>query len=114
MRNPAKTRAARDRGLASEAATPLKVLVLDDQPAAAERLVDELRAAGFAPDVTRVETEGGFLAHLDPTVELVLAGVETPGFVAREALRRLRERGLDLPVIVIADESGEVEALARI
>jgi hypothetical protein len=51
-------------------ATPLRVLILEDQPADAELMLHELRRAGFTPVWERVETEAEYLAHLlSPTAK---------------------------------------------
>jgi len=53
--------------------TPLRVLILEDQPADAELMAHELRWAGFAPDWQRVDTESGYLAGLTLNVDVILA-----------------------------------------
>lgn len=80
---------------------PLQVLILEDQPADAELMLYELRRAGFAPECQVVETESRYLAHLNPPPDLILADYSLPQFDARRALRLLKERGLDIPFIVI-------------
>ncbi len=42
---------------AAAASTPLRLLILEDQPADAELMVRHLERAGFAPRWQRVETE---------------------------------------------------------
>ena len=91
-------------------ATPLRVLILEDRPADAELMLHELRRAGFDPDWRRVETEADFQAALDPALDLILADYALPQFNALRALRRLQERGLDIPVIIVTGAVGDEAA----
>ncbi len=45
--------------------TPLRVLILEDQPTDAELFLHQLRQAGFDPDWQRVETEADYLAAFE-------------------------------------------------
>ena len=83
-------------------ATPLRVLMLEDQPADAELLLSELRRAGFAPVWERVETEMDYRAHLHAGLDVILADYVLPQFDAVQALQIMKERGLDLPFIVVS------------
>ncbi len=89
--------------------TPLRVLLLEDRQSDAELMLGELRRAGFELDWRRVETESDYLAHLNPSVDAILADFSLPQFDAMRALRILRERKLDVPFIVVtgsvSDES---------
>ncbi|MBI4641948.1 MAG: PAS domain S-box protein [Candidatus Tectomicrobia bacterium] len=92
----------------------LRVLILEDQPADAELIVHELRQAGFEPTWQRVETEADYLAHLSPTIDIILADDHLPEFDALRALQVLQERGLDIPLILVSrvlDEAAIVAAL---
>jgi signal transduction histidine kinase len=94
--------------------TPLRVLIVEDQSSDAILLVHLLGQAGFAADWNRVETESEYLAHLEPELDIVLADYTLPQFSGLEALRLLRERGLNIPFILITGTTGEeaaVEAL---
>jgi len=88
-------------------ATPLRLLILDTRPADAQRMVHELRRAGFDPDWQRVESEPDFLARLDPRPDVILANYNLSRFDALRALHRLRERGLEIPFIVVTDPVGD-------
>ncbi len=94
--------------------TPLHVLVLEDAPADAELMVHELRAAGYDPQATVVDSEPDYLAHLDDGLELIIADYSLPQFTAKDALGLLQARGLDIPLIVvtgIASEEAAVETM---
>jgi CheY-like chemotaxis protein len=89
--------------------TPLRVLILEDQPADAEMMVYALRETGFAPTWTRVDTEVDYGAALDDTLDLILADYSLPQFNALRALKHLKARGLDIPFIVV---TGSIEEAA--
>jgi signal transduction histidine kinase len=80
--------------------TSLRVLILEEQPAAARLMLHELRRAGFDPDCHLVQTEADYLAHLEPMPHLILAG-HLPQFGAVRALMWLQERGLETPFILV-------------
>jgi len=90
---------------------PLRVLLLKDSQDDARLILHDLRRAGFEPVGERVETEADFLAHLDPAPDLILADYHQPQFDALRALRLVRERGLDVPVIVVTGTLGDEAAV---
>ncbi len=90
---------------------PLRVLLLEDSEDDALLAVHELRRAGFEPDWSRVETEPDYLAHLEPTLGVILADYHLPQFDALKALHRLQERGLDIPFIVVTGALGDEAAV---
>jgi PAS domain S-box-containing protein len=94
------------------APTPLRVLLLEDQPADAELALAELRRAGFTPAGPRVETEADFLAALDPALDVILADYSLPQFNTERALRLVQERGVDVPFLVVSGTIGEERAAA--
>ncbi len=91
--------------------SPLRVLILEDSPTDAEVMVQHLREAGYAPEWRRVETEAEFLAHLEPTLDLILADYTLLDFTARRALELLLERGWEIPTIVVTGTVSEEIAL---
>jgi PAS domain S-box-containing protein len=88
----------------------LRVLIVEDRPEDAELMLYELGRSGFEPDWHRVETESEYLAHLDPSPDIILADYSLPSFDALRALRHLQERGLDIPFIVVTGTVGEEAA----
>jgi PAS domain S-box-containing protein len=90
----------------------IRVLILEDRAADAELMLYELRRAGFEPDWDRVETEPDYLAHLSPALDLVLADYDLPQFDAVRALRRMQERGLEIPFIIVSGAIGEEIAVS--
>jgi sigma-B regulation protein RsbU (phosphoserine phosphatase) len=85
----------------------LRVLILEDNPADAELILHELQRAGFEPDWQRVDTEPDYLAHLEPTLDIILSDYTMPQFNALRALQLLRESGLDIPLIIVSGTIGE-------
>lgn len=92
--------------------TPLRVLILEDNPDHAELLVRELKHANFDPDWRLVATEEAYLAHLAPDLDVILSDYSMPRFEALRALRLLREHGLDIPFIIISGTIDEATAVA--
>jgi PAS domain S-box-containing protein len=91
--------------------TPLRLLILEDQPSDAELVLYTLRQAGFVPDWQRVETEADYLAQLHPSLAVILADYALPQFDAMRALQLLQERGLDVPFIVVTGSISEEVAV---
>jgi PAS domain S-box-containing protein len=94
----------------------IKVLVVEDSPDDAELLLAELRRAGFAPAVRRVETEPDFLAELQSGPDIILSDYSMPHFSGLRALELLHQSGLNTPFILVSGTVGEdaaVEAMKR-
>src|SRR5713226_8053822 len=89
---------------------PLRVLIVEDREADAKLMLHELRRGGFDPAWRRVETEADYLAHLDPSLDIILADYNLPQFGALPALRQLQERELDVPFIIVSGSIGEEAA----
>ncbi|MEA2527544.1 MAG: hypothetical protein QOF73_4771 [Thermomicrobiales bacterium] len=94
--------------------TPLRLLLLEDREDDAELMLHALRHSGFDPVGPRVETEADFLAHLDPSLDVILADYRLPQFDAPRALEWVLARGLDVPVIVVSGTVGEEIAVRTI
>src|SRR5690242_19659660 len=87
------------------------ILVLAERDADAELMADALRQAGYDPVWRRLATEPDFLAHLDPSVDLILADYALEHY---DALRALRERGLDIPLVLVTSTIDEEVAMATL
>src|SRR5262249_51789284 len=57
------------------------------------------------------QTESDYLAELERSPDLILADYSLPRFNALRALELLRERGLDVPFIVVTGTIGEEQAV---
>jgi signal transduction histidine kinase len=90
----------------------LRVLLVEDEPAEAERLVRALRRAGVVPTWRRVRTAAAYLTALQAGADIILAAYRLRRFGAVKALDLLHQRGLDIPFIVVARAAGETGAIA--
>ena len=90
---------------------PLRVLILEDSSTEAEMMIQHLREAGYEPDWRRVETEPDYLSQLDPSLDVVLVDYTLPDMSGPRALQRLRDRGWDVPAIVVTGTVSEEVAL---
>lgn len=78
--------------------------------------VRALRQAGFAVSSNVVDTEREYLAALSADLDVIVCDNSLPRFNALKAADALRERGLDIPIIVVSGTIGEeaaVELLRR-
>ena len=91
---------------------PLSILSIEDQPTDTEIILFELRQWGLEVTCTRVDTEEAFLAHLSADLDIILADYALPRFSALRALELLRQRGLDIPFIIVSGAIGEETAVA--
>ena len=93
---------------------PLRVLIVEDNPNDAELVLRELRRAGFDPDWNRVDTEAAFSTSLVPGIDLILSDYAMPQFCGLRALKLLKDRGLQIPFIIVSGTIGEETAVAAI
>lgn len=91
--------------------TPLHTLIAFGCDRHAATLHAALRAAGFAPDISRAPDERAYLDLLAQPPDLVLAVDDPPGASALRALELMRARGLSLPFLVLADAVDEQVAV---
>ncbi|MEK7324242.1 MAG: GAF domain-containing protein [Chloroflexota bacterium] len=90
---------------------PLRVLILEDQRSDTELVLHELRRAGFDPAWQCVDNEASYLAELGNGLDVILSDYRMPQFDGLRALELLRERGLDIPFIIITASAGEETAI---
>jgi PAS domain S-box-containing protein len=91
----------------------LRILVVEDVEDDVLLLTRELRRAGFEPWIERVDTPEAMAAALDrSTWDLVIADYALPKFSGPGALALLKNRGLDLPFIIVSGAIGEDTAVA--
>ena len=89
----------------------LNLLLLEDSLTDAELILDVLRDAGFEVASRRVDSQADFLRELDQPPDFILSDFSMPQFTARDALRLMQERGLDIPFIVVSGCIGEEMAV---
>jgi signal transduction histidine kinase len=91
---------------------PLRVLHVEDSANDAELLRIQLRRAGFEVTAERVQTEAAFVAALgSKSWDVVIADHALPVFSAPQALQIIKDKGLDLPFIVISGTIGTETAV---
>src|SRR5262249_21126209 len=80
----------------------IRILVLEDNEDDAELMIDALRRARLDPVWQRVETRADFAAALSDRYDLILADYNLAQFTGLDALRLARDRGLDVPFILVS------------
>jgi len=86
---------------------PFRLLILEDSALDADLMVETLHSFGLDPTWTRVDKESEYLSSLDSCPDLILSDFSMPQFDALRALHLLKERGLDIPFIVVSGCIGE-------
>jgi CheY-like chemotaxis protein len=95
---------------AGEAPDPATVLLVEDDPKIASLLTKGLRREGLQVDWVSTGREA--LARLDEGgVALLLLDLGLPDIDGLEVLREMRERGMDVPVIVAGGQGLPDEAV---
>jgi two-component system KDP operon response regulator KdpE len=92
---------------------PLRILVIDDEPAIRRFLRTSLTAQGYIV-LEAEDGETGLAVAQRNAIDVVVLDLGLPGIDGIEVLRRLRERAALVPVIVLSsrgDETGKVTAL---
>jgi diguanylate cyclase (GGDEF)-like protein len=91
--------------------TSLNLLLLEDSLNDAELILAVLQEAGFELASRRVDSQADYLRELDQPPDFILSDFSMPQFTARDALRLMQERGLDIPFIVVSGCIGEEVAV---
>lgn len=90
----------------------LRVLVVEDSEDDALLLMRQLRRGGYEPESSRVESADEMAAALERQPwDLVIIDYAMPLFGAIAALDLLKEKGLDVPRIVVSGTIGEETAV---
>ncbi len=93
----------------------LRILHLEDVPADAELVERQLRSAGLRFRAEHVATRDAFVRALDEFhPDVVLADYSLPDFDGLSALRLVRERDTDLPIILVTGVLGDEAAVGLI
>ncbi len=91
----------------------LRVLIVEDSEDDVLLLLRELRRGGYDPAYERVDTPAAMHAALDRQVwDIVISDYSMPHFSGLAALTLVRERGLDLPFLLVSGTIGEDSAVA--
>src|SRR4051812_10047878 len=92
---------------------PLKVLIVEDSENDAALLEIELERAGYAPFCERVQTADELGSALDRQQwDLIIADYIMPRFNGLAALALVKEKGLDLPFIIVSGHITDDTAVA--
>ena len=90
----------------------LRLLIVEDVEDDALLLLLELQKGGVDPDYVRVETAAELKAALNNGPwDAVFADYSLPAFTGLDALRIVRESGVDLPFIIVSGVIGEEQAV---
>ena len=89
----------------------MRVLVIEDEGALREQLVQSLRQAGYAVDATDRGEEGAYMGREYP-VDVAVLDLGLPDIDGLEVLSRWRDAGFDFPVLVLTARSRWDEKVA--
>lgn len=78
----------------------MRVLVAEDEAVLAEQLVEALRGAGYAVDAAPDGEQADFLAQTE-TYDAIVLDLGLPRMDGLTALRKWREAGLSMPVLIL-------------
>lgn len=91
---------------------PLRVLIIEDSEDDALLMVRQLRKGGYEPVYDLVATAEAMAASLDRQEwDIIIADYNMPHFSGLAALHLMKERGLDLPFIIVSGVIGEETAV---
>jgi PAS domain S-box-containing protein len=92
--------------------SPLRILLLEDDPIDAVLIQELLEADNIACEVTRVQTRTEYLSGLeDSAIDLILADYKLPSFDGLSALKLAQNVRPDLPFIFVSGTLGEEVAI---
>jgi signal transduction histidine kinase len=91
---------------------PLKALIVEDNERDAAMLMRELNRGGYELESERVDTPEALNAALDRVAwDIVFSDYSMPRFSAPAALALVRDRGFDVPFIIVSGTIGEETAV---
>jgi PAS domain S-box-containing protein len=97
----------------ADSITELKVLIAEESIDDTESLLSELERAGFTAAYERVSTR----VELDTALarcawDVILADIDLPGLSASEILHCVKDKELDIPLVVVSDAAHEEVAVS--
>lgn len=91
---------------------PLRVLILEDEPADAELELAALAEGGFRCEPTLVDGRAAFEAAFEPgRYELIIADYRLPDYTGLEALEHVRRKDVLVPFVLVSGALGEERAV---
>src|ERR1700737_619934 len=103
-----------DLGPNTAMSKPIRILLVEDRELDAERILQEIKPAGFDPHCKRVACASEYMENLTGDLEVILSDYALPGFDGMIALELLRNSGLNVPFILVSGPIGEEVAAAAI
>jgi two-component system cell cycle sensor histidine kinase/response regulator CckA len=94
--------------------TSLRVLFIEDSEDDAALQVRLLRQAGYDVAYTRVQSADELKTALERPWDIVISDYSMPHFSGTEALKVVREKGVDIPFIFVSGTIGEEAAVAAL
>ena len=92
--------------------TPLRVLIVEDSEDDADLIVLELRRGGYDPIFRRVDSADAMERALaESDWDIVLSDFSMPRFSVMEALGMVKQRGIDVPFVIVSATIGEEAAV---
>jgi two-component system alkaline phosphatase synthesis response regulator PhoP len=88
-----------------------RILIVEDEPGLRLTLADRLRAEGYEAQ-TAAEGEAGLWLALDGNFDLILLDVMLPGISGFDICRRLRQKSLNVPVLMLSARGEVVDKVA--
>jgi DNA-binding response OmpR family regulator len=85
-----------------------EIVIIEDTPDIAEGLRENLEAEGYSVELAASGEEGLMRLHLHPPSLLIL-DLMLPGMSGFHVLRRLRDEGFDMPVLILSARASEAE-----
>jgi diguanylate cyclase (GGDEF)-like protein/PAS domain S-box-containing protein len=101
------------RGLPEESPLPLRVLCVDDCEEDVVLIIETLKAGGYAPAYRQVCTREDVISALEQHAwDIVISDYSMPQFDGLEVLSIVKERGFDIPFLLVSGAVGEETAVA--
>ena len=92
---------------------PLRVLIIEDSEPDAALLLRELKKGGYTPEFEQVETAEAMNEALDKQDwDLIISDYTMPRFSVLKALEIIKNKGIDIPFIIVSGSIGEDVAVA--
>ncbi len=90
----------------------LRVMLIEDSELDAGLILRQLFLAGYETKSIRIENANELLEALQETWDVIIADFRLPGFDAIEALKMVKNSGVDTPFIIVSGAIGEETAVA--
>ena len=95
----------------TESLTNLRAIIIEDNPVDTEMFGSILRTAGYEVLWDRVATESEYVSSLKHAPDIVIADYSSPRFDVSRALQILKEKGSDIPFIMVTGTICETTAI---